>query len=155
MTTPRVLSVEQIVRECADPDAPVRIEAPRQHLASRALRAALRNAGWYAATLDRAPVISKETLLHALYQSGEYPGSFGFNWDALADALTDYSWLDHSRATPYAGIALIWRNPAVLEQRAPEVYDTFLELLDEAAEKRAAAGVAALRVLAPDQSVNP
>ncbi len=150
MTTPRAITVESIVRQCVDPGAPVRIGAPRQHLSSRALRTALRNAGWYVATLDRAPVTGKDTLLHALYQSGEFPGSFGFNWDALADALTDYSWLDRSRAIPYAGVALIWRNPAVLEQRAPEVYDTFLALLEEAAEKRAAAGVAPLRVLTPD-----
>jgi hypothetical protein len=43
----------------------------------------LRNEGYLAVLVDRAPVFNKETLLHALYQSCVFPAYFGFNWDAL------------------------------------------------------------------------
>ncbi len=126
-------------------DAPARQPLPKAVLRSSALREALRADGWYVATLDRAPVFSKDTLMHALYQSGEYPAHFGFNWDALLDALRDLSWLAGKR-----GIALVWRNPGVLETRAPEAYATFLEILDEACAYRAEQGFEPLRVLIPE-----
>lgn len=128
----------------ARPDAEAFVEVPAELLRTRELRVALQDDGWYVSTLDRAPVYDKTTLLHALYQSGEYPAGFGFNWDALLDALRDLDWLASAR-----GIALVWRHPDVLLERAPDVLVTFREVVDEAAAHRAAQGYPPLRVLVP------
>ena len=136
--------IAALLMRCADTRTPPFFPVARDLLIDGALRSALRRKDWYVATLDRAPVFGKDTLLHALYQSGEFPAYFGFNWDALKDTLCDFSWLPVN-----GGIALIWRNPALLQQRAPEAYDTFIEVLDEAAALRANAGAPPLRVLMP------
>ncbi|MGJ4748471.1 barstar family protein, partial [Leptospira sp. SA-E8] len=41
----------------------------------------------------RADIYKTEQLLQALYQLLWLPGYFGFNWDALHDCLTDFSWI--------------------------------------------------------------
>lgn len=125
-------------------EAPAFVPVPPAVLRARDLRLALQAAGWYVSTLDRAPVHDKATLLHALYQSGEYPAGFGFNWDALLDALRDLAWLGDAR-----GIAFVWRHPDVLETRAQDVAHTFREIVDEAAAHRAAHGYPPLRVIVP------
>lgn len=124
--------------------APAFVEVPAALLRTKDLRAALQRDGWYVSTLDRAPIYDKTTLLHALYQSGEYPAGFGFNWDALLDVLRDLEWLATAR-----GIAFVWRHPDVLEERAPDVLATFREVVEDAAAHRAEQGYPPLRVLVP------
>ncbi len=137
---PTALAVAAITAAAASPF----VEVPAELLQTRDLRTALQRDGWYVSTLDRAPIYDKATLLHALYQSGEYPAGFGFNWDALLDVLRDLEWLAAAR-----GIALVWRHPDVLEARAPDVLATFLEVVEDAAAHRAEQGYAPLRVLVP------
>lgn len=136
---PRVAAV---VATLTAPGDSAWIDVPQDLVESRALRHALAAAGWRVVVLDRAPVVDKPTLLHACYQSGAYPAGFGFNWDALADALRDLSWLE-----PAAGIAVLWRNPDVLEAGDPDTAATFREVVEEAAGERAAAGYPPLRVI--------
>lgn len=135
---PRVAAV---VAALTAPAASAFIDAPPE-VDGRALRQAIAAAGWRVVVLDRAPVVDKATLLHACYQSGEYPAGFGFNWDALSDALRDLSWLE-----PAPGIAIFWRHPDVLEARDPETAATFRDVVEEAAGERAAAGYPLLRVI--------
>jgi RNAse (barnase) inhibitor barstar len=92
----------------------------------------LRSQGYFAVLVDRAPVFNKETLLHALYQSCVFPASFGFNWDALEDTLLDFSWLEEQPK----GFALVFRNFGVLEERAPNVAETLLEIVNDVAKVR-------------------
>ncbi len=92
----------------------------------------LRSAGYFAVLVDRAPVFNKETLLHALYQSCVFPAHFGFNWDALEDTLLDFSWLDQE----VKGYVFVFRNFSVLEERAKNVADTFLEIVRDVAKVR-------------------
>jgi hypothetical protein len=92
----------------------------------------LRSEGYFAVLVDRAPVFNKETLLHALYQSCVFPASFGFNWDALEDTLLDFSWLEEQPQ----GFALVFRNFSVLEERAPNVVETLLEIARDVAKVR-------------------
>jgi RNAse (barnase) inhibitor barstar len=92
----------------------------------------LRRQGYFAVLVDRAPIFNKETLLHALYQSCVFPASFGFNWDALEDTLLDFSWLD---AQP-KGFVLVFGNFAVLENRSPNVAESFLEIIQDVAKVR-------------------
>jgi RNAse (barnase) inhibitor barstar len=90
--------------------------------------AELREAGYFAVLVDRAPVFSKETLLHALYQSCMFPAYFGFNWDALEDTLkTD--WLEPTQ--PFKGYVLVFRNFGLLEERDKNVAKTFLDIIRE------------------------
>lgn len=144
MTTPLDVRLEAVVARLSSAAAPAVVDVDDDLLGTPDLRRALLRAGWRVATLDRAPVVDKTTLLHALYQSGEYPAGFGFNWDALLDALRDLEWLE-----PAEGIALVWRHPDVLASRDPETAATFAEILEDAASHRAAVGYPPLRVLVP------
>ena len=87
-------------------------------------------AGAFATLVDRAPVFDKTTLLHALYQACRMPGYFGFNWDALESILRDFSWLE---ARAYV---LVFDDFALLNERAPEVADTFADIVKEVNTER-------------------
>ena len=108
---------------------------------TRSLRRAFRRAGAFAPLVDRAPVFSKETLLHALYQACQMPASFGFNWDALEDALRDFSWI---KASAYV---LLFDDYSVLQERAPEVARTFEAIVRDVNAERLEAGRALLTVV--------
>jgi RNAse (barnase) inhibitor barstar len=103
----------------------IEVNAPLEELVE-----GLEGEGYFATLVDRAPVFNKETLLHALYQSCEMPAYFGFNWDALYDMLVDFSWQSAK------GYVLIFKDFSLLEQRSPEVAETFLEILLEASKRR-------------------
>ena len=100
----------------------------------------LRGAGYFAVLVDRATVFDKATLLHALYQSCVFHAYFGFNWDALEDTLLDFSWLDFSwlgvTQQEVKGYVLVFRNFAVLEERAENVAETFFEIVRDVAKVR-------------------
>ena len=87
----------------------------------------LRAQGVDAVWVDRAPVYDKATLLHALYQSLQLPAWFGFNWDALQDALFGP---DDANAPPRM---LVFRDFELLEEHDPETARTFLEIVDTVA----------------------
>ncbi len=121
--------------------------------------------GYTAIIVDQAPVFNKFTLLHALYQNCSLPAYFGFNWDALADVLATFddgsedmdssmdsnteanSEEDEADESP-EGIMLIFNDFAVLEERAEDVAATFLDIVEEAAEKRAAHKSPPLKIIA-------
>lgn len=136
--------LQTLVADLAKTETPAFVEVPLELLRASGFRAALVGAHWYVSTLDRAPVFDKTTLMHALYQSGEYPAGFGFNWDALLDVLRDLEWLESAQ-----GIALLWRHPDVLAERAPDVAATFREVVEDACAHRAERGYPPLRVLVP------
>ena len=94
-------------------------------LKGNTLAAALKRAGLTVILVDRAPVYSKETLLHALYQNTPLPGYFGFNWDALQDALADFSWLE---ALP-KGTVLLLKDATRFKAAATEDWETFVEIV--------------------------
>jgi Barstar (barnase inhibitor) len=111
----------------------------------------LRSAGYFAVLVDRATVFDKATLLHALYQSCVFPAYFGFNWDALEDTLLDFSWLDFSwlgvTQQEVKGYVLVFRNFAVLEERAENVAETFLEIVRDVVKVRREKKAASLLVV--------
>lgn len=86
----------------------------------------LNAAGYHAVHVDRAPVFDKDTLMHALYQSLELPAWFGFNLDALADALNT---LEPRQGKRWV---LVFQDFTVLEDADPELAETVCELVDEA-----------------------
>ncbi len=144
--TPQVR--RDIVLRATDPHAPVVQALPACSPADlERLVGAFTRSGWYATVVDRAPVFNKETLLHALYQAGRFPAYFGFNWDALADTLSDLGWLARE-GHPLAGVALLFNRLTVLEARAPDEHRMLLTILNDIAAARQAAGRPPLRVLA-------
>ncbi len=114
---------------------------PSEAFSVKELEFAFEAEGFFVTLLDRAPIVSKETLLHALYQACYFPAYFGFNWDALEDSLNDFSWMV---ADAYI---LLFRDFEVLETRAPEVAKTFLEIIKDVANHRQSQGRKALKVL--------
>lgn len=109
------------------------------------LEARLVREGFFVARVDRARVFSKDTLMHALYQSCQFPAYFGFNFDALEECLNDLSWLNAK------GFALVFHDFALLQKRAPEDAQTFLEIVQAVSGARRTDGVEALNlVLARD-----
>jgi len=77
---------------------------------------------------DLSAVGSKGEFLAALAQAIRAPEWFGKNWDALADALGDLSWLDES-----PGYVLLLRNGGDTLGLSPEEHATALGILADAA----------------------
>ena len=80
------------------------------------------------------PAGSKSELLDAVADALGFPAWTGRNWDALADSLTDLSWL------PPGAHVLVWPAPERLRAADPAAYATAVEVLERAA--RASAGTA-------------
>ena len=77
--------------------------------------------------VDLAHVRSKAELLSALAAAGGFPAGFGHNWDALADSLGDFSW------RPAGGYVLYLRNGAAAQRAIGAQWNTFLDILRNAA----------------------
>jgi len=95
--------------------------------AVQALVERYREEGSDAVWVDRAPVYDKATLLHALYQAIPLSADFGFNWDALEDALYGP---EDDNAPPRV---LIFRDLELLEERSPSTARTFMDIVDTVA----------------------
>ncbi|MFE3631491.1 barstar family protein [Streptomyces goshikiensis] len=108
-------------------------------------------AGWLTVRLDLAGVRSKAALMRRCGDALRVPGWFGGNWDALADALIDLSWLPAGTEAPDAPGRLVavtgWREFA--RARAGE-WETFTEVLESAVEFWRDGGGAPLVVLLGD-----
>ncbi|HEX6756066.1 MAG TPA: barstar family protein [Mycobacteriales bacterium] len=83
---------------------------------------------------------TKRELLDAIAEALEFPGWTGRNWDALADALRDLSWL------PPGAYALIWRHPDRLD---PGDHATAVDVLSRAADESAGTDRPLTVLLAP------
>ena len=97
---------------------------------------AAERAGLRVARLALADTHDKPTLLALFAAAMAFPDGLGGNWDALADALGDLSWLDTG------GHVLVLDGTADLEKADHEVLDTALDILAEAAAGWAMRGVA-------------
>ncbi len=111
------------------------VEVPPALLAHPRFADELAQTGFHVMLVDRAVVFDKTTLLHALYQACQFPAYFGFNWDALLDSLSDFGW--HAAK----GYALIVRQPHAIQTRNPDDWATFLDVVRDAAQRRADAGL--------------
>ncbi|MCK9537785.1 barstar family protein [Dokdonella sp.] len=76
----------------------------------------------HVARIDLAQCQGKQDLLGRIASALDVPEPFGRNWDALADALGDLSWL------PGEGVVLVFDHAADLDADA-ETFPTLLEIL--------------------------
>ena len=91
------------------------------------LRAAAKRAGVAWHDLDLAGVASREAFFQRCAEVFSLPGYFGHNWDALHECMLDFA------GSGVPGAVVHWRRGAALAQRAPDVVNTALEILQEAA----------------------
>lgn len=68
------------------------------------LNEAVASAGFAIFELDMKGVKGKQNLFNAVAETVKFPTEFGANWDALADALCDFSW------HPASGYVLLLSN---------------------------------------------
>ncbi|MFL6130309.1 MAG: barstar family protein [Mycobacteriales bacterium] len=94
------------------------------------------------------PAASKRELLDAVADALGFPGWTGRNWDALADALADLSWL------PTGPHVLVWEAPERLRDADPGAHSTALEVLREAAQRSAASARPLTVLLLPGGSAD-
>ncbi|WP_119313424.1 barstar family protein [Calidithermus terrae] len=76
--------------------------------------------GDFVAILPRG-LDTKDKLLNALAETLQFPGYFGFNWDALNDCLKDFNWLSQRR------ILLIHEDQTLLSGKDLTTYISILE----------------------------
>ncbi|MCX4777133.1 barstar family protein [Streptomyces sp. NBC_01264] len=86
-------------------------------------------AGWATVRLDLDGVRSKAELMRRCGAALSVPEYFGGNWDALADALRDLSWLP--AAPGRLLVVTSWRGYA--EARSAD-WETLREILEEAVD---------------------
>lgn len=92
------------------------------------LAAAARDAGLLVRRIDLDGCRDKQGLLLRLATVLDLPAGNGRNWDGLADALRDLSWL------PAPGYALLFEAADQLQALRPQDMDTLLEILQDAAQ---------------------
>lgn len=86
--------------------------------------------------VDLADCPDKGELMKRFAAAGGFPTWFGGNWDALADALGDLSW------RPAEGYLLLIEHAGDWRAANGEDFDMLLEILNEAAFRRAEDGIA-------------
>jgi RNAse (barnase) inhibitor barstar len=77
------------------------------------------------------PAASKRMFLADFARELEFPAWVGRNWDALADALRDLSWL------PAGPLVVVWSEPSALLAKEPRGHAIALEVLQLAADESA------------------
>ncbi len=85
--------------------------------------------------IELAGCRTKAELLSRIATAMRFPPWFGHNWDALADCLTDLSWL------PAPAYVIELQHLGDLRAAAPEVVATLLEILADAAAYWADQGI--------------
>jgi RNAse (barnase) inhibitor barstar len=83
--------------------------------------------GFDCVRVDLGGCSDKAGLLQRIAQGFTFPSWFGHNWDALFDCLNDLGW------RPAPGYVLVLENPSELRDTEPEVFDTALAILGDAA----------------------
>jgi hypothetical protein len=90
------------------------------------------------------PAASKPELLEEFARALRFPAWVGRNWDALADALGDLSWL------PAGSHVVVWVGPTALRGAQPAEYATALEVLRHATSASAGTDHPLTVLLAPE-----
>lgn len=80
------------------------------------------------------PVTGKAELLDTLRRALAFPDWVGQNWDALADALGDLSWL------PPGPKVVVWTGAEALRSTESATYRTALEVLQDGAKRSMVSG---------------
>jgi RNAse (barnase) inhibitor barstar len=61
----------------------------------------------------------------------QFPYYFGENWDALADCMTDFSWIDREKL-----LIIIFDSPSLLQDAPRNNFELLVKILNSATEQR-------------------
>ncbi|MFF4103904.1 barstar family protein [Streptomyces sp. NPDC001903] len=111
---------------------------------------AAEEAGWTTLRVDLAGVRGKAELMRRWGAALRVPSWFGGNWDALADALIDLSWLP--QAPGRLLVVTSWRSYAGAR---PGDWETLQEILEEAVDFWREGGAGELAVLLAEPPAGP
>jgi hypothetical protein len=92
-----------------------------------ALGVASRDAGLAVRRIDLGGCGDRPALMLRTGSALDFPAGSGRNWDALSDRLRDLSWLEAP------GYALLLEQAGDLREADERVFDTLLDVLEEAA----------------------
>jgi len=101
--------------------------APLTDEAVTEIFALARSLGFDCTRIELAGCSDKAEFLARIAAALGFPAWFGHNWDAFFDCLTDLSW------RPALGYVLILEHATELKATEPEVFDTALAILGDAA----------------------
>jgi RNAse (barnase) inhibitor barstar len=91
------------------------------------IRARAATLGFDCVSIDLEACEEKAEFLDRVSKSLAFPAWFGGNWDALYDCLADLGW------RPAPGYVVVLERASGLREAQPEVFDTALLLMDDAA----------------------
>jgi RNAse (barnase) inhibitor barstar len=101
----------------------------------------LESGGWQLHVLEGGQITNAPAFFDECARVLEFPAWFGRNWDALADCLSDLSWL------PATTHVLLWERHRVLAKRDPVAWRNACEVMAEKAAESGKRGVPPLYVL--------
>ena len=99
---------------------------------------------WPCYVVDLQDCVDKAALLEQVAATLMFPSWFGHNWDAFFDCMVDLA-----SARRASGCVVVLRHVDGLRRHAPEVLDTALGILGDAAKVWQPRGVA-MRILVED-----
>ncbi len=78
---------------------------------------AAEHAHWRPLLVDGRSVTDGRGLLDAICSAGKFPGPYAHDWDALAECLTDLSWL-----RPVNGFVIVYEGWGMLARTDPDAW---------------------------------
>ena len=98
------------------------------HVEPKSVQAVAKRAGYAFFHIEGKNITRKEQLLNHTATAMHFPKSFGHNWDALEECLTDLEWVDAE------GYVLYYDHIDGLLEAHPDQFETLIEILRDAVE---------------------
>ena len=96
------------------------------HVETRQVQAIAKRAGFASFHIEGKNIQRKEQLLNHVATALHFPKSFGHNWDALEECLTDLEWVDAE------GYILYYDHIDGLLETHPDQFETLVEIFRDA-----------------------
>jgi RNAse (barnase) inhibitor barstar len=112
----------------------------------KALQALAKGAGYAFFHIDGKNITRKEQLLNHVATALHFPKSFGHNWDALEESLTDLEWIDAD------GYVIYYDHIDGLLETHPDQFETLVEILRDAVAEWKEDGAAMIVLLSGSKS---
>jgi len=96
------------------------------HVEPKSVQAAAKRAGFAFFHIEGKNITRKEQLLNHAATAMHFPKSFGHNWDALEECLTDLEWVDAE------GYVIYYDHIDGLLEAHPDQFETLVEILRDA-----------------------
>ena len=111
------------------------------HADVKAMQSCAKHAGFAFFHIDGKNIARKDQLLNHAKAAMHFPGSFGDNWDALEECLTDLEWVDGD------GYVIYYDHIDGLLAAHPDQFETLVEILRDAVASWKEDGEAMVAVL--------